>query len=130
MTRIEQYLTHAIELDALSDAEKCAICAAMEGEWIRASERSIYRTDYFAFDKGNGLLGCDWRDIEYCELDPLHSRDHALRLVERFGLILQPDGCNGWCCYPCTSNPVNFASTPQAAIVACVCALALERWNA
>ena len=30
MTRIEQYLTGAIEIDALNDAEKCAICAAMK----------------------------------------------------------------------------------------------------
>lgn len=127
MNHVEAYLFGAVKYDTLSDAEKCAICAAMEGFFIKSSERSRSRTDFFAFGKGTGLFGCDWRDIEFSDLHYFRSGTAALRLVERFkidllhtvefGLIAAIKGAK-----------FQKGVTPSAAIVAAVVSLARNQW--
>lgn len=118
MTRIEQYLTRAIELDALTLNETCAICAAMEGHFVEFTSIGVFIPI---------SPGCCGRADNY-----LNNGTAALRLVERFEISLDCDG--EWMAIINYKNEMvdhvaEFAATPQAAIVACVCALARERWN-
>ena len=125
MTRIEQYLTHAIELDALSDSEKCAICAAMEGEWPWVQyDGDVYPDTAWCYScDSHGQYG-----LRY-ELDSAA----ALRLVDRFKLCIVYSKMAGvWMVYrsgDLDNDCEEQGMTVAPAVVACVCALALERWN-
>ena len=120
---ILDFLEGRCELDALSDAEKCAICAAMEDKWplMQPPGLPYPNTVWTAQSKTHSLR---------YEIDGTA----ALRLVERFKLRLSPppdDDDFAWCvdCYlPGMWELKEFDNNPSTAIVSAVCRLAREQW--
>ena len=148
---ILDYLAGAIELDALSDAEKCAVCAAMEGEWVGhpIMLSAIGCWEYVRLsvtDKGARIYS---QPTDY-----LSDGTAALRLVERFGLVHGRMRSEWYCAGNIGGTYIGHidhdgvtwlrisnddgswykpdfwahADTPAAAIVSAVCALAREQY--
>lgn len=156
MTNIEAYLSGAVEYDALTDAERCAICAAMEGclVWDDTTPRSAQhfsRLDVMIYPnhccKRVGGQGIVWNEYytmtfgEYYYRQPDKSTfiDHylsdgtaALRLVERFGIDLIFYGTEWRTTAPVGNDSYDCVDErgdiPSAAIVSAVCALARAQY--
>lgn len=133
MNAIEQYLSGAVEYEALSNAEKCAICAAMEGRFPFPNPGY---PEYGMWLRHRGEKLQEWP----CKCDDyLNDGTAALRLVERFRIDLCPairidDMSEGWGAGFVHSSIVgaevetSYADTVSAAIVAAVCALARAQY--
>lgn len=127
MTNIERYLRGVLPYDELTDAERCAICAAKEGRFVRRGRNLIKGATYEQLHETTGGNEC-WLNCTYY----LYDGTAALRLVERFRLMIQPAGPE-WACYPINafaypSGDTGYGSTPATAIGACVCEIAKAEW--
>ena len=145
MTNIERYLRGALPLDELTNAERCAICAAREGRFVTDIEQ--FKKDFpnthvsSSYPRGGyqiiarykpGPYGA-WADSVYTFAPDqyLYDGTAALRLVERFRIELMPPTRNGkgWAAYPHVPVKVYVRGpTSMAAIVACVCEIVKAEW--
>lgn len=123
MTRIEGYLSKALDYTYLSDQEKCAICAAMDGEWVvhahsymkvnwihTTNDRLFFdKVDFYFFD-GNAVL----KLLEGCRFFSL-DRGYESELSTR----------RGWFC---GDDIQYYGNTIAEAVVRAVCEFAKARW--
>jgi hypothetical protein len=138
MTNIEKFLSGAIDYDMLTDDERCAICNAMEGCWVEQGKTFTNPPKNIIYVVASRNTVMPYR----CEcMDHFKDGTAALQLLQRIEGSLYPSG-NGdtgakwWEVETEYENKgqgrmdtiFGTGDTPQAAIVATVCAIARAQW--
>ena len=147
---IESYLSNATDYGSLTNAERNAICAAMEGEfvWIADDDYWVKEQECLACGFQCGEVNI-WSKGHFLCLHQLHDFDHwfaasipyyiqdgtaALRLVARFRMRvefgeIQRTGDSGFFAGFIGRISEYYGTTPAAAIVYAVCELARAEYS-
>jgi hypothetical protein len=130
MTNIERFLSGEIEYEALTDDDRNAICAAMQGGFVQ-SDWGCWRLWKQRWDEphdGDFAWGCTPNYQQWGSA--------AMDLIEKFGIGISHDSFapSRWHAYmwiPRRRHQIASGDsdiTAKAAIVASVCALARAQW--
>lgn len=124
---ILDYLEGRCELDALSDAEKCAVCAAMEGRWLYWWRNARHMAINESWSKPDKPF---FDEVDYY----ISSGTAALKLIDKFGInvihLEKSKSVLAWISHPIEARALvsAYRDSTRPAAVAAVCALARAQW--